>query len=102
MSLATASCDLWQNEQRKISSGDLVFTRLYSLNIIRSSLFSCETASFDPSHTIKREGRSYRFSGLIDDIVYDSVFLRLLRVHDEVALHIFFDLIEFLAAVLGE
>jgi len=29
--LATASCDLWQNEQRRISSGpDLFFTRLYS------------------------------------------------------------------------
>jgi len=25
MSFATASCDLWQNEQRKVSSGDLGF-----------------------------------------------------------------------------
>jgi len=33
---------------------------------------------------------SYRFSGLIDDIVYDSVFLCLLRVHDKVPLHVLF------------
>jgi hypothetical protein len=26
MSLATASCDLWQNEQRSVSSGVLGFT----------------------------------------------------------------------------
>jgi hypothetical protein len=26
MSLATASCDLWQKEQRRVSSGDLGFT----------------------------------------------------------------------------
>ena len=26
MSLATASCDLWQNEHLKVSSGDLGFT----------------------------------------------------------------------------
>jgi hypothetical protein len=34
MSLATASCDLWQNEQRKISSvPDLFFTQLHSLPV---------------------------------------------------------------------
>jgi hypothetical protein len=33
MSFATASCDLWQNEQRNISSEpDLVFTPPYSFS----------------------------------------------------------------------
>src|SRR5262249_5378236 len=32
------------------------------------------------------EGRSYNLTGLVDDIVNDSVFLCLLRVHDEVPL----------------
>jgi hypothetical protein len=41
-------------------------------------------------------------SRLIDDIVYDSVFLRLLRVHDEVALYVLFYFIQLLAAVLRQ
>src|SRR6202453_5450761 len=56
----------------------------------------------NPALGVKREGRSYRFYGLIDDIVYDSVFLSLLRVHDEIALHIFLHFVELLPGVLGE
>jgi hypothetical protein len=41
-------------------------------------------------------------SRFIDDIVDDSVFLGLLRIHDEVALHVLLYLIELLASVLGE
>src|SRR5580700_3101010 len=41
-------------------------------------------------------------SRLIDDIVYDSVFLRLLCIHNEVALHIFFYFVQLLTAVLGQ
>src|SRR5437879_12607009 len=41
-------------------------------------------------------------SCLIDDIVYDSVFFGLLRVHNEVALHVFFHFVQFLPAVLVE
>src|SRR5690349_10725336 len=57
--------------------------------------FSCPTS-------VRREGRSYRFCRLVDDIVYDSIFLSLLRVHNEVALDILFDLVQFLSAVLRE
>ena len=86
MSLATASCDLWQNEQRNISSDpDLVFTGLTPYS--RGNSTNC---------------RSYPLSRLIDDIVYDSVFLSLLRVHDEVALDIFLDLVQFLTTMLGK
>ena len=45
------------------------------------------------------ERRSYLLSRLINDIVYDSVFLSLLRIHDEIALYIFFHFIQFLSAV---
>src|ERR1700685_1110787 len=105
MSLATASCDLWQNEHRKISSDDLVFTRLYSFAWCGSRRAIASTRyRFAPGRCsgFSREGRSYRFSGLVDDIVYDSVLLRLLRIHDEIALHVFFHLIELLGGVLGE
>src|SRR6266550_1529260 len=50
----------------------------------------------------EEKARSYPLSGLVNDIVYDSVFLRLLRIHDEVAFHVFFHLIQFLPAVLGQ
>ena len=43
--------------------------------------------------------RSYRFCGLIDDIVYDSVFLSLLGIHDEVPLYVLFYLIQLLTAM---
>jgi hypothetical protein len=39
---------------------------------------------------------------LVDDIVDDSVFLRLLRIHDEVALHVLLYFIQLLAGVLGQ
>ena len=38
---------------------------------------------------------------LVDDVVDDSVFLALLGVHDEVALHVALDLLQELTAVLG-
>ena len=46
------------------------------------------------------KGRSYLLSRLVDDIVYDSVFLSLLRIHDEIALYILFYLIKLLTAML--
>src|SRR3954454_17371091 len=67
------------------------------LSICFARLCLCRWAS-----DLKSEGRSYRFCRLVDDIVYDSVFLSLLRVHDEVALHIFFYFVEFLPAVLRQ
>src|SRR5262249_19126155 len=48
------------------------------------------------------EGRSYNLTGLVDDIVNDSVFLCLLRVHDEVPFNVFFDFVQLLPAVLRE
>ena len=43
-----------------------------------------------------------RSSRRVDDIVDDSVFLCLLRVHDEVAFHVFFDFSSFWPRVLGQ
>ena len=60
------------------------------------------SAFFAADLRVRSEGRSYRFCRLIDDIVYDSIFLSLLRVHDEVALDILFHLVQFLTAVLRE
>jgi hypothetical protein len=51
------------------------------------------------SKTIRKR-RSYPLSGLIDDIVYDSIFLSLLRIHDEVALDVLLHFIQLLAGVL--
>jgi hypothetical protein len=59
-------------------------------------------AAFSPPASVRREGRSYSFYGLIDDIVYDSVFLSLLRVHNKIALYIFLYFIQLLAGVLGQ
>ena len=38
----------------------------------------------------------------VNDVVDDAVFLRLLRVHDEVALHVLLNFVELLAGVLGQ
>src|SRR5450759_1626359 len=105
MSFATASCDLWQNEQRNISSEpDLVFTRPYSFScgpVAAGFLLQAETRQAASLHCVTN-CRSYPLSGLIDDIVDDSVFLRLLRVHDEIALHVLLHFIQLLAGVLGQ
>src|SRR5713226_2250308 len=104
MSLATASCDLWQNEQRNISSVPvLFFTRLYSFvnPLSPAPMQTCRgrrDRSFRAETARKLIGRTpiIPLSRLIDDIVYDSVFLSLLGIHNEVALHIFFDLFQLL------
>src|SRR5258708_40042927 len=102
MSLATASCDLWQNEQRKISSEPvLFFTRPYSL-IFPPPLRVRMLHRQNRGGTDRRGKPIIPSSRLIDDIVYDSVFLRLLRVHDEVAFDVFFYFIQLLAAVLRQ
>jgi hypothetical protein len=99
--LATASCDLWQNEQRNISSEPvLFFTRSYSLISHRSSVG--HNFAEDPGGTDRRGKPIIPSLRLVDDIVDDSVFFCLLRVHDEVPLHIFFYLIELLSAVLSQ
>src|SRR5215471_9320579 len=59
----------------------------------------CSSGCVRHAVTVRREGRSYRFYRLVNDIVYDSVFLSLLRVHNEIALHILFYLVQFLPAM---
>ena len=49
-----------------------------------------------------RRRRSYPLPCLVDDIVDDSVLLSLLRIHDEVAFHIFFHFFQLLPGVLGQ
>src|ERR1700681_3991611 len=94
MSFATASCDLWQKEQRSISSEpDLVFTRPYSFFPAEKWQVSTSTLHQTPIIPSSR---------LIDDIVYDSVFLSLLRIHDEVALHVLLHFIQLLARVFSQ
>src|SRR5208282_4026712 len=109
MSFATASCALWQNEQRSISSEpDLVFTRPYSFSgglAVAGLRLQAEPRQAAALHCFANcrpyiETRS--LSRLIDDIVNDSIFLSLLRIHDEVAFHVLLHFIQFLAGVLGQ
>ena len=83
----------------------LVFHSALLLNFIRQGLVpelpARPTVVCRLVFTTAATLRSYRFPGLIDDIVYDSVFLGLLRIHNEVALHIFLHFIQLLARVLG-
>src|SRR5215469_18081639 len=113
MSLATASCDLWQNEQRRISSVPVrFFTRLYSFFTFHPpgslpapfTRFAVRTEAHaaETSRRMIGEVPIIPSSRLINDIVDDSVFLSLLRVHNEVALHILFHFFQLLPAVLGQ
>src|SRR5690349_6591653 len=118
MSLATASCDLWQNEQRRISSDPVRFFNrppsTYSYSLLATSGKRQEvehplvTALLWPSSLLRTrpqrvtEGRSYSLASLIDDIVNDSVFFGLLGVHNKVAFHVLFDFIQLLATMLRQ
>src|SRR6266851_1943192 len=100
MSFATDSWDLWQNEQRRTSSEPDLFFTSYSLLSRRfvpgAPKSSLQLAGFP------RQKPIIHLLGLVNDIVDDSVFLGLLRVHDEVALHILFYLIQLLSAMFRE
>src|SRR6266404_2229939 len=92
MSLATASCDLWQNEQRSVSSGVLGFTvRLLQ----RAGRFIFPNGPAAPAYM------TFILFVLVNDIVDDPVFFGLQGVHNEVALHVFFHLFQFLPRMFG-
>src|ERR1700681_3042328 len=94
MSFATASCDLWQKEQRSISSEpDLVFTRPYSFFPAEKWQVSTSTLHQTPIILSSR---------LTDDIVYDSVFLSLLLIHDEGTDHVLLHNNQLLARVISQ
>src|SRR5690348_11285905 len=89
MSLATASCDLWQNEQRSVSSGDLGFT---SNSLKRRTLCSGQQSAF----------RIALLLMLIDNVVDYPIFLSLLRIHDEVTFYILLHLLQPLPGMPGQ
>src|SRR5262245_37843877 len=91
MSLATASCDLWQNEQRSVSSGVLGFT-IELLGPVGSQVLSGQRPAW------------YGIGALlvlVNDIVDDTVFLGLLGVHNEIPLHVLLHLFQLLPGMLG-
>src|SRR5216683_5014345 len=88
MSFATASCDLWQKEQRSVSSGDLGFK---SNSFITRTFFNL--ASGSSQSTPKTDVSSFV---LVDDVVNNAIFFSLLRVHNEIAFHIFFHFLKLL------
>src|SRR5579872_3155604 len=111
MSLATASCCLWQNEQRNPSSLPLRGFTQVSLKLFRgeeltlSSLSSVQNANdVGLLRHWSVTGGDSRTCGttllvLVDDVIHKAVLLGLVRVHDEIALHIFLDLFKGLPGV---
>src|SRR6478672_5082581 len=91
MSFATASCDLWQNEQRSVSSGVLGFT-IELLGPVGPQLLSGQQPFWS------RIGALFV---LVNDIVDDTVFFGLLGVHNEIPLHVLFHLFQLLSGMLG-
>src|SRR5580698_2440365 len=83
MSLATASCDLWQNEQRRASSDPV---RVFIVVLLQGQLLV--------------GGDEFGIWCLSRNFVNDAVFSRLRGVHDKVALYVAFDAFQRLAGVL--
>src|SRR5215470_9405364 len=83
MSLATASCDLWQNEQRRASSDPV---RVFIVVLLQTTLI-CRDVEF-------------RIWGLSRNLVDDAVFPGLCCVHDEIALYVAFNAFQRLPGVL--
>jgi hypothetical protein len=85
---------------------DLVFTRSYSF----LTAFNHHEASASPFLNLAKiseigpgtleDSPIIRSPGGVDDVVDDSVFLRLLRIHNEVAFDVFFHFFELLTGVL--
>src|SRR5882724_6904062 len=123
MSFATASCDLWQNEQRRESSEPFdVFIDIstpgttacckgrhsISLHLNEQNRFNQET----PAWSLSQKGPAFQ-PGLpslplvtltaltAHNVVDQAIFFSLCRVHDEVAIGVTLDLFERLAGVLG-
>src|SRR5581483_706061 len=98
MSFATASCDLWQNEQRRSSSDP---ERDFILSLTSpptpSPLLPCSTDGRSPSKS--QLARGFHRRGLVNDVVNYAVFLALFGIHNEVSFDIFLDLVQQLARV---